>query len=109
MHVMTLIDTPSFAWTVVMIETGRELNACANYYPGEGKCRRLLPAIGVKRIGPGEGRTIQIGNVRLTWKATGEDTGFATSLYEMDLAPGVGIPVHSHPYADGFLRAFRTH
>jgi quercetin dioxygenase-like cupin family protein len=57
---------------------------------------------GVKRVGPKEGRTIQIGNARLTWKATGEDTGYGTSLYEMDLAPGIGIPVHSHPYAEVF-------
>ena len=57
---------------------------------------------GVKKLGPKEGRTIQIGNVRLTWKATGADTGYGTSIYEMDLAPGAGIPVHSHPYAEVF-------
>jgi quercetin dioxygenase-like cupin family protein len=57
---------------------------------------------GVKKVGKKEGRTIQIGNARLTWKATGEDTGYATTLYEMDLGPGVGIPVHSHPYAEIF-------
>ena len=57
---------------------------------------------GVKKVGKKEGRYIQIGNARLTWKATGEDTGYATALYEMDLNPGVGIPVHSHPYAEIF-------
>ena len=57
---------------------------------------------GVKKLGPGEGRTKQVGDVRLTWKATGEDTGYATSLYEMDLSPGKGIPLHSHPYAEVF-------
>ena len=57
---------------------------------------------GVKKIGPKEGRTIQVGNARLTWKATGADTGYTTSLYEMDLASGIGIPVHSHPYAEVF-------
>jgi quercetin dioxygenase-like cupin family protein len=56
----------------------------------------------VKKVGPKEGRTIQIGNARLTWKATGIETGYGTSLYEMDLAPGVGIPAHSHPYAEVF-------
>jgi hypothetical protein len=30
---------------------------------------------GVKKVGPKEGRTKQVGDVRLTWKATGEDTG----------------------------------
>jgi quercetin dioxygenase-like cupin family protein len=53
-------------------------------------------------VGPKEGQTIQIGNARLTWKATGIKTGYGTSLYEMDLAPGVGIPVHSHSYAEVF-------
>ena len=57
---------------------------------------------GVKKLGPKEGRTKQVGDVRLTWKATGEDTGYATSFYEMDLPSGKGIPLHSHPYAEVF-------
>ena len=56
----------------------------------------------VKKVGQQEGKTIQIGNARLTWKAMGVDTAYGTSLYELDLAPGVGIPVHSHPYAEIF-------
>lgn len=64
--------------------------------------KTIAASNGVKKIGPKEGRTIQIGNARLTWKATGEDTGYGTSVYEMDLAPGVGIPLHSHPYAEVF-------
>src|SRR5215467_7408934 len=56
----------------------------------------------VKKVAPKEGKTIQLGNARLTWKAMGVDTAYGTSLYEMDLAPGVGIPVHSHPYAEIF-------
>lgn len=56
----------------------------------------------VKKVRAKEGKTIQIGNARLTWKATGVDTAYGTSLYELDLAPGVGIPVHSHPYAEVF-------
>ena len=56
----------------------------------------------VKKVAPKEGKTIQIGNARLTWKATGADTAYGTSLYEMNLAPGVGIPEHSHPYAEVF-------
>jgi quercetin dioxygenase-like cupin family protein len=69
---------------------------------GRRKLKTIAASNGVKKIGPREGRTIQIGNARLTWKVTGEDTGYATSLYEMELAPGVGIPVHSHPYAEVF-------
>jgi quercetin dioxygenase-like cupin family protein len=66
------------------------------------KLKTIAASEGVKKVGQKEGRTIQIGNARLTWKATGEDTGYTTALYEMDLNPGVGIPVHSHPYAEIF-------
>ena len=66
------------------------------------KMKTIAASNGVRKVGPREGRTIQIGNARLTWKVTGEDTGYTTSLYEMELAPGVGIPVHSHPYAEIF-------
>jgi quercetin dioxygenase-like cupin family protein len=66
------------------------------------KMQTIAASNGVKNLGPKEGRTVQVGNARLTWKATGADTGYATSLYEMDLAPGTGIPVHSHPYAEVF-------
>jgi quercetin dioxygenase-like cupin family protein len=64
------------------------------------KVKTIVASNGVKKVGQKEGRTIQIGDTRLTWKATGEDTGYALSLYQMDLNPGVGIPVHSHPYAE---------
>jgi quercetin dioxygenase-like cupin family protein len=64
---------------------------------------------GVKKLGPKEGRTKQVGDVRLTWKARGEDTGYATSFYEMDLPPGKGIPLHSHPYAEVFYVVMGTH
>lgn len=64
--------------------------------------KTITASNGVKKVGPGEGRTIQVGNARLTWKATGADTGYGTAVYEMDLAPGIGIPVHSHPYAEVF-------
>ena len=57
---------------------------------------------GVRKLGPKEGRTIEIAGVRLTWKVTGADTGYANSIYEMDLRPGKGIPLHSHPYAEVF-------
>jgi quercetin dioxygenase-like cupin family protein len=66
------------------------------------KLKTIAASNGVKKVGQKEGRTIQIGNTRLTWKATGEDTGYAMALYQMDLNPGVGILVHSHPYAEIF-------
>ena len=64
--------------------------------------KMIAASNGVKKLGPGEGRTKQVRDIRLTWKATGEDTGYATSLYEMDLPSGKGIPLHSHPYAEVF-------
>ena len=66
------------------------------------KLQSNIPSKSVRKLGLREGKTVQIGNARLTWKALGEDTGYATSLYEMDLAPGNGIPIHSHPYAEVF-------
>ena len=62
--------------------------------PGGTEVLKLIAASnGVKKLGPKEGRTKQVGDVRLTWKATGEDTGYATSFYEMDLPPGKGNPI----------------
>src|SRR6516164_3641057 len=61
---------------------------------------------GVRKLGRKEGRTKQVGDVRLTWKATGEDTGYATSFYEMDLPPGKGIPLHTHPYHEVFFETY---
>ena len=70
---------------------------------GSPEFLKIIPASnGVKKVGPKEGRTILVGGVRLTWKATGEDTGYTNSIYEMDLPPGKGIPLHSHPYAEVF-------
>jgi quercetin dioxygenase-like cupin family protein len=72
----------------------------------EGKTKldfeTIVASKGVKKLGPKEGRTQEAAGVRLTWKATGADTGYATSVYEMDLPPGKGIPIHSHPYAEVF-------
>jgi quercetin dioxygenase-like cupin family protein len=99
---MALLDTPTYASTVVMEEASRDFHRLAEIMNGRKKMQTISASNGVKKLGPKEGRTIQVGNARLTWKATGADTGYATSLYEMDLAPGTGIPVHSHPYAEVF-------
>jgi quercetin dioxygenase-like cupin family protein len=64
--------------------------------------KTILASYGVKKLGSKEGRTIEVGGTRLTWKARGADTGYANSIYEMDLPPGRGIPTHSHPYAEVF-------
>ena len=56
----------------------------------------------VIKLGRREGPTIQIADLRLTWKAQGQDTGYHFAVYEMTLAPDVGIPLHKHPYAEFF-------
>jgi mannose-6-phosphate isomerase-like protein (cupin superfamily) len=45
---------------------------------------------------PGEGRSIDLGNFRMSVKATGEETGHAFSLLEADEPPGFGPPMHIH-------------
>jgi quercetin dioxygenase-like cupin family protein len=98
---MALPDTQTFASPVVM-EMRAEVEWFVQIRIRRTKLKTIPASNGVKKIGSREGRTIQIGNARLTWKASGEDTGYGTSLYEMELAPGVGIPMHSHPYAEVF-------
>lgn len=56
----------------------------------------------VTKLEAKEGQTIQLGNIRFTWKARGEDTGYQISMYEMVLAPNTGIPLHAHPYPEVF-------
>jgi mannose-6-phosphate isomerase-like protein (cupin superfamily) len=68
----------------------------------EQNLKVVAASYGVKKLGIRQGRTIEVGGTRLTWKARGADTGYAKSIYEMDLPPGKGIPTHSHPYAEVF-------
>src|SRR6516165_9392886 len=72
-----------------------------SYYSPEF-LKLIAASNGVRKLGPKEGRTRQVAGVRLTWKATGEDMGYSIGLYEMNLPPGKGIPLHSHPYAEVF-------
>jgi quercetin dioxygenase-like cupin family protein len=68
----------------------------------EQNLKVIAASYGVQKLGPRQGRTISVGGTRLTWKARGADTGYANSIYEMDLPPGKGIPTNSHPYAEVF-------
>ena len=56
----------------------------------------------VVRLGPGEGNATLIGDLRVTWKAEGERTGYQFSVDEVTLKPGFGIPLHRHPFAEFF-------
>jgi mannose-6-phosphate isomerase-like protein (cupin superfamily) len=45
---------------------------------------------------PGEGRSIDMGNFRMSLKASGEDTARAFSLLEAEEPPNFGPPMHIH-------------
>ena len=47
-------------------------------------------------LSPGEGRTIDMGNFRMSLKAAGDDTAQAFSLLEADEPPNFGPPMHIH-------------
>ena len=51
-------------------------------------------------LGPGEGRSIDLGNFAMTVKATADNTGTHFSLLEADEPPGFGPPMHIHHTAD---------
>ena len=91
-------QTVGHRWIIDMAVKASQIQS----HGGTEALKLIAASNGVKKLGPKEGRTKQIGDVRLTWKATGEDTGYATSFYEMDLPPGKGIALHSHPYAEVF-------
>jgi quercetin dioxygenase-like cupin family protein len=56
-----------------------------------------IPATeGVRKVGRGEGEKFDIAGAHLTWKAKGVDTEYAFSICEQTLAPGEGVPLHSH-------------
>jgi quercetin dioxygenase-like cupin family protein len=46
-----------------------------------------------------DGELMDILGVRVLWKAKAKEMGFAFSVYEMELAPGQGVPLHAFPYA----------
>jgi len=56
----------------------------------------------VVKLGRGEGQATLIADLRVTWKAEGERTGYQFSVDEVTLKPGFGIPLHRHPFAEFF-------
>jgi quercetin dioxygenase-like cupin family protein len=56
----------------------------------------------VQKLGTEEGDITQIGTLRVTWKARGEKTGFQFGVYESELPPSAGTPLHKHPFAEFF-------
>lgn len=71
-------------------------------YLKAGDLARALPVKPPRMIRADEGRVVSPLGLSFKWKATGQDTGYAFAVYEMALAPGTGIPMHTHPFAEFF-------
>lgn len=69
-------------------------------YPSTAK--EELIGHNVSKNEPNDGPQLRIGDWFLTWKAQGKDTGYSFSIFETTLAPGTGIPLHKHPFAEFF-------
>lgn len=62
-----------------------------------------IPATeGVRKVEPGEGEAFDVAGAHLTWKVKAEDSGYAFSVCEQTLAPGEGVPLHSHSSPEVF-------
>lgn len=57
---------------------------------------------GVRKVAPGQGEAFDVAGAHLTWKVKGEDSAYAFSVCEQTLAPGEGVPLHSHPSPEVF-------
>ena len=57
---------------------------------------------GVRKVGRAEGERFDIAGAHLTWKVKAHDSAYSFSLNELTLAPGEGVPVHSHTSAELF-------
>ena len=53
---------------------------------------------GLRNVERNEGEKFDVAGARFTWKVKGEDTGYAFSIYEQELDPGEGVPLHCHAY-----------
>jgi len=57
---------------------------------------------GARKVTREEGERFDVAGAHLTWKVKGEDSGYAFSVCEQTLAPGEGVPLHSHPSPEVF-------
>jgi quercetin dioxygenase-like cupin family protein len=48
------------------------------------------------------GPALDVGQMKLLWRALGENTGYTFSIFETTIVPGMGIPLHKHPFAEFF-------
>lgn len=63
---------------------------------------KALPFPAVHVLGTGEGEVVQPLDLQFQWKLKAQDTGFASSVYEMVLPPGKKVPLHIHPFSEFF-------
>jgi quercetin dioxygenase-like cupin family protein len=64
--------------------------------------RRMPFGSGLRKVERNEGEIFDVAGVRFTWKAKGEDTAYAFSIYHQELEPGKGTPLHCHAYSEVF-------
>jgi quercetin dioxygenase-like cupin family protein len=64
--------------------------------------RQIPLGNGLRKLEKDQGEIFDVAGVRFTWKVKGEDTGYAFSIYEQELQPGDGVPLHCHAYAEVF-------
>jgi quercetin dioxygenase-like cupin family protein len=64
--------------------------------------RQIPPGRGLRRVERNGGEAFNVADARLTWKAKGQDTGHAFSIFEQQLGLGEGVPLHCHAYGEVF-------
>ena len=63
----------------------------------------VIPAQeGVRAIKQDEGKPFDLGPVHFRWKVRGEDSAYAYTMFELNLSPGGGVDLHSHPSPETF-------
>ena len=75
--------------------TNEELNTDNSQY-------QIPLGSGLRKVERREGEKFNVAGARFTWKVKGEDTGYAFSIYEQELGPGEGVPLHCHAYGEVF-------
>jgi quercetin dioxygenase-like cupin family protein len=64
--------------------------------------QNIPPTEGARKVAPEEGEHFDVAGAHLTWKVKGQDSGYAFSVCEQTLAPGEGVPLHSHSSPEVF-------
>jgi quercetin dioxygenase-like cupin family protein len=57
---------------------------------------------GVRAVRPDEGKPFDLGPVHFRWKVRSEDSAHTYTMFELHLAPGGGVDLHSHASPETF-------